>query len=1400
VSPIAHHFYLESESGKTSKQISEATSETHNCYVPEEVVSTMIETLRAAMNREGVKIDARFTLRIPLVPAPIVGRIAKPLSSLVSPAIAIATAAAIVILAALDFALFPARSIDGSGVALAYLLFLVSLVFHEIGHSSAIARFGRKPGGIGFGFFAIFPVFYSDVTEAWHLSRKQRIALDLSGIYFQAVLAVPLLLADFAFGFAPARLAVLMIAASYIYSLNPFIKSDGYWALADALGAPWLERDTRRNALSLFGWGERRKPVGLFTRLLSLAYVLATAGWWGWIALAMTENLRFLPASISTIANCSKVACWTVPQSVLQVAGATLAAVLTVAPILLFAKMAFRQLTRVLKTGFAIAILCAIAGGATLAASSRGDIRIQVRDGANGAALQYATTYVIGARTYKGLTDSSGEVEFDDLPVGAYTVRSYLDGYTEAEQTAVAVNGDQRTEVTIMLARPGSLKPIATVSVRYRSKFSPSGGTDDDYRLAFGTTPLDSIGQYSQATMFPGGIGLNGHDPSQTQFSINGVPVSAPGRGGGNSLFGSNLFSALSIGSGSYGAAGGTINVESPDPTLNWLTQVTTELGNSNGRAYSISRRGTAGFVGLSFGHAANGLSSRLDGSIFTDASLLDYKHQEGSYTSGDSFKMNAPIGGHSLGFDFVQISSQTTTTCNIQTSFLPCSFGLGSSEYNDVRSFALHDQTKMGKVPVWLTVFRNSGGDGNVVGTSAPGGSLTGDAFAENWNSGGWSFAATPIVGRKGALNVGYSTYLWTSSVTYPNYEPINDLGGYRWSQGWMQYQHRLSRNVRIDSSLLHETINGQSHQSLYLTASDTDHNDSYWISFASTPENAVGSNAYVSPASSLAFVCGQEGALGYGPTSQNTVGNSSRVAAQWHHKARHAEFSFQVFHQIEKNAPITGLLSANALPANLFDPAYMSDANQAFHAPSICGSSAPPLDLSKIYLAVNGTAPTIERAGAYGATRIELGRHAFVQPYFWLESAREFGLSDTIGIAGSSIIPGRQIPSNPVARYGGLVNMDVSKHSEALLAWNHVSPGNPLSTSSLDTFDFAIQTRLRSGSAITAFVDNITNTASFPFVSPVGSIGLVGGGRAPILAYPLPPRSFGVRFDLRARRSLASGDDQETSLRLEPLPLPSAAPVEPFAIQRESPMCRAQDVALAEKQLGDIRTYASELEHLGGVIAADRTIDNLRLTSRATPNGFAVGVTVTDSGDALFRCATLHAGPIDDLRTIGAYVPTHKEVTDDRTFIWFGKRVGLYIVTDEVPDVVPTPHFAQLPLASPLSPLAVVQGASCPIYMRGAAQSLLGELGNIIAAWRQQKPMPPSTSWIATSKSSGTHWLDLKLTGAQMTEVMAVCATVHQGTIAELNRVGLGVPEASHFGYADRVGLFVGPDGLGK
>lgn len=117
-------------------------------------------------------------------------------------------------------------------------------IFHEFGHASAAAYYKQPSTSIGFGFYIVFPVFYSDVSKIWNLDRRKRIIVNLGGIYFQLILNILFYILYTQIQNIELKLTVrFFVFANFtllIYAINPFLRNDGYWVYSDFFRIPNL--------------------------------------------------------------------------------------------------------------------------------------------------------------------------------------------------------------------------------------------------------------------------------------------------------------------------------------------------------------------------------------------------------------------------------------------------------------------------------------------------------------------------------------------------------------------------------------------------------------------------------------------------------------------------------------------------------------------------------------------------------------------------------------------------------------------------------------------------------------------------------------------------------------------------------------------------------------------------------------------------------------------------------------------------------------------------------------------------------------------------------------------------------------------------------------------------------
>ncbi len=166
------------------------------------------------------------------------------------------------------------------------VLCLVKVV-HELGHAYTATRFGCRVPTIGVALMVMMPVLYSDVSDSYRLhAKRKRLGIAAAGVIAELGLAA---IATVLWGFLPdgtlRSMAFVVATSSWIMSLtvnlNPLMRFDGYYLLADGLGLPNLQD----RAFAFGQWKLREilfatgapapEAVGLSTRRIMVTYAWA---------------------------------------------------------------------------------------------------------------------------------------------------------------------------------------------------------------------------------------------------------------------------------------------------------------------------------------------------------------------------------------------------------------------------------------------------------------------------------------------------------------------------------------------------------------------------------------------------------------------------------------------------------------------------------------------------------------------------------------------------------------------------------------------------------------------------------------------------------------------------------------------------------------------------------------------------------------------------------------------------------------------------------------------------------------------------------------------------------------------------------------------------------------------
>lgn len=151
------------------------------------------------------------------------------------------------------------------GMLMFALALSLAKILHEMGHAWTAKHFGCRVPSMGIAFLVMWPVLYTDTTEAWKLSsRKARLAIGAAGMAAELALAAYATLLWSFLPDGPVKSAAFLLATTtwimtLLVNLNPLMRFDGYYLLSDWLGIANLQD----RAFALARWRLRELLFGL---------------------------------------------------------------------------------------------------------------------------------------------------------------------------------------------------------------------------------------------------------------------------------------------------------------------------------------------------------------------------------------------------------------------------------------------------------------------------------------------------------------------------------------------------------------------------------------------------------------------------------------------------------------------------------------------------------------------------------------------------------------------------------------------------------------------------------------------------------------------------------------------------------------------------------------------------------------------------------------------------------------------------------------------------------------------------------------------------------------------------------------------------------------------------------
>ncbi len=873
---------------------------------------------------------------------------------------------------------------------------------------------------------------------------------------------------------------------------------------------------------------------------------------------------------------------------------------------------------RLLSAWSALALLFVLLPGSVLAQDDSGSIRIVVNDESGKTPLGLARVVLDGPVVTSELTGKNGQVYFTDVPDGIYRARIAHGGYqTITSQPFEVVNGRNIT-VDVTLALATNLKIIGSVTAKSTTSVSTSTINENSPQRKLSTDLSDALNKLSGVTVSTSGddsdatqtVSLEGHDPSQTQLTLDGIPLNAPGQAGNLGGFATDLFGGASVHQGpGIGGLGGSVGFSTLQPTLSWRSALQLGVGSNGRYNYSMGETGSFGKLGTALQATYRQYPSLVDGMTYLDASGLDYSHNGDSGIAGELARFRYQFSdSQTLTGTFLGSSRSTNLVCLRITQEVPCGYGPDNTSKSNVQMYSLQDNALVGQTSivasVYSTAFFNVNDQLNrfVDGVAQPIG------YATNTDSHGYTVTAT--LPERERHTISFQAYgTWTGQTTSPL---VVQADPYYNSLQYSNYNaFQLTDTIYSNDKLtLSESIGGNRSNgglssglgTIGATWKPTTRDTwSGYVSLGGIAPSLSRSTVLTDPAS-LRFDCNGNVIYGNAPGDQPTASSSSSERLSYTRSFHGTSLTFQLYNQRQNGTVLPVEVNGSVLLADgTISQQYLGAVQQVYRSSAGC-SAKTPLSATQLYFTspVGGVQRVYQGGSASGF--LSLG-NLVVQP-FWNVNVSKIESNDPrINNPYSITISGDQVPNVPLQR-GGIVLDYKSPGSsiEWLADAMYTGKNNPNNLPAYTTYDLGASTAFDRGT-LTFAVSNITNTYAGTFASPQYAVPYItqNGTSIPTIARPLTPRTYSVTYNLKfgtggsnfgsspisvgrasipgvGRGGPGGGRQGGGGLRQFFSPLPTSPPANPLDVQTAS--CTGDALATSQKLSGALKAYVAQIE----------------------------------------------------------------------------------------------------------------------------------------------------------------------------------------------------------------------------
>jgi hypothetical protein len=1103
---------------------------------------------------------------------------------------------------------------------------------------------------------------------------------------------------------------------------------------------------------------------------------------------------------------------------------------------------------RRLAAGLFLCLLWAAATQIAPAQSDSGEIDIVVVDTTTKQPLELARVLLDGPVITSEITGKNGKVTFTDVPDGIYRARIVKRGYSSLTSASFEVLDGRIVTVSFSLAiENGGLKVIGEVTAKSTATISSTSIDQNSPQRRLSTDLADALNKLSGVTVSTSSddsdatqtISLEGHDPSQTQLTLNGIPLNAPGSTGNLGGFATDLFQGASVRTGpTLGGLGGSVNFSTLQPTLSWLSQLAISTGSNGRYNYSVAETGSDGKLGLAVQTVYRLYPSLVDGDLYTDASGLDYVHDGDSNISGNIFSGRWEFGdNNSISGLFMNSNRNTNIVClrynGDPATTLPCGYGPNNTDASNIQLYSLSDNALLGATQVQASVYSLDSSSllnelaRYVNGEPSPNG------YSSDTRSEGYVFNATFPAQQRHTLSI--QAYGSSSQFTTTPLVP-QAAEFYSGSQS-TQYNvlqgtdtiHSSDKLTLLGSAGL-STATGNNGVSALATAGATWHptlRDTYSASYTLGGAAATqGRLQILSDPASLRFDCAGKVAYGNAPGQSPSNSSSNSLRVSYTHQLHGGNVSLTLYRQVQNGVLLP--VYVNGVVINQLGelpPYYLQEVAQIYNSPAGCNTPpTTPFLAQQLYFTTPVSGVRRLYQGAELTGYVTFG-NLVVQPFYNLTGAQAASNTYLFDNPWSITITGQQLPNVPLQRAGIVLDY---KAPHSMLEWladaQHVGTNNPNNLPPYTTYDAGVTAQLTRGT-LTFAATNISNTYSGIFASPANAVPFTteGGIVIPNIARPLTPRTYSLTYSAKFGQGATSS---QTASTFRPrgsggglfggpgggngpgggpgggggggfqslfAPLPQTPPADPFALKEQAAMCTTDNAARARQLSGELKAYAAQIEAARTVAGYPATMQAPAITD-ATIIYHGLGTTyalaITPKGTGMLRalagCMTLHIARADDVAQRKLYAPPSGLFFVAQ--LNFMPAVGLYFVARPPQAGQEAFRVYKLPTTPPADPFQIRTSSACISEAHNLAAPALTELKNHFASGA------PTPSWTITAHTAkaGT-WYELDPGDASVIRPILICGRVGGTTADELSQRGFDGKPVPELNYAPSLGLYL-------